>query len=120
MSYEGYVQRLCSQGHLSVVDCMDESETRGIWDDGYTPSCLICKEPIAWSNSVDETNHNTPAFSNFRVREAEVVDECHTCNNKKVVKQVTYHVPTADEMKDYSNEVSAYYDKMYDEVIGAR
>ena len=47
MSFEGYYQRLCKNGHSMDVDCyMENDEDR----------CAICGAEIVWANLVDETN----------------------------------------------------------------
>lgn len=46
MSYEGYIERLCANGHLSNVDCYEDAPN----------TCVICQAPIAWERNVDETN----------------------------------------------------------------
>lgn len=45
MSYEGYEERLCKNGHHWTDSCYGES----------TP-CPRCKEKAVWSHSVDCTN----------------------------------------------------------------
>jgi hypothetical protein len=47
MSYEGYVEHLCPDGHYWAVDAYMES----------TPErCPRCGKSSAWSHDVDETN----------------------------------------------------------------
>lgn len=49
MSYEGYTEYLCVDGHYWAVDCfMDYSDVK--------PSCPSCKKGVAFGNSVDQTN----------------------------------------------------------------
>jgi len=45
MSYEGYVQAICANGHLNEYSryCV--------------PTCVDCKAKLVWSNSVDQTNN---------------------------------------------------------------
>jgi hypothetical protein len=49
MSYEGYIQQVCPNGHYLEVDCyaadLDDEK-----------SCPHCGEEWAWENSVDTTN----------------------------------------------------------------
>jgi len=49
MSFEGYYQHLCKNGHYNTEDC-------NTWfpDDDY--SMCHCGEPIVWFNLVDVTN----------------------------------------------------------------
>lgn len=46
MSYEGYEEFLCANGHYHCT---------GSWDEELA-SCPFCKAPIAYSNNVDVTN----------------------------------------------------------------
>ena len=47
MSFEGYYQRLCKNGHSMDVDCYIESDK---------DRCAVCGSGIAWHNLVDVTN----------------------------------------------------------------
>jgi len=51
MSYEGYQQCLCTNGHYWTVDCYDHSRN---------DLCPDCGSPIAWENGVDLTNGSDP------------------------------------------------------------
>ena len=54
MSYEGYHQILCVNGHLFEFDCYSQNNpTRGSAGDW---KCPVCGTPMAWWNSVDQTN----------------------------------------------------------------
>ena len=54
MSYEGYEQVLCENGHYFVYDCyMWDWFGEGESDDWH---CPFCEAALAWSNSVDTTN----------------------------------------------------------------
>ena len=46
MSYEGYAQVLCPEGHYWVVDAAENGE----------PKCPRCGKSEAWYNAVDDTN----------------------------------------------------------------
>lgn len=46
MSYEGYTEYLCANGHHFTVDCYDVAP----------PGCPRCSSPLAWEHAVDETN----------------------------------------------------------------
>jgi hypothetical protein len=51
MSYEGYTQILCKNGHYTVRDAYDD------WgDDEQGKICSQCGEPFVWKNNVDLTN----------------------------------------------------------------
>jgi len=49
MSFEGYHRVLCKNGHLEQIDVYGDYDA-----DNWT--CPRCKEPVAWSEIVDETN----------------------------------------------------------------
>jgi len=50
MSYEGYSQLLCKDGHYWEVDC---NCTSGKLED---ETCPVCSNPAIWENMVDITN----------------------------------------------------------------
>jgi hypothetical protein len=52
MSYEGYVQYICTNGHYAVRDAYDDYDLDGEneW------KCKVCGSGSAWSNCVDQTN----------------------------------------------------------------
>jgi len=52
MSFDGYYQILCKNGHLHHADMFDYE----YW------SCWYCKYGIVWSNLVDQTNTNGDEF----------------------------------------------------------
>jgi hypothetical protein len=59
MSYEGYRQCICENGHVSN---RDEVYT-GPWEEPpEEPTCPICNSEIKWSNSVDITNDDDVGF----------------------------------------------------------
>jgi len=45
MSYEGYDQYLCGNGHYWIQDCNNDNE-----------ECPVCKGKFVWRNGVNETN----------------------------------------------------------------
>ena len=51
MSYEGFEEYLCEDGHYTTQDAM-------AWMHGCGGSeiCSVCQKRIAWSHAVDETN----------------------------------------------------------------
>lgn len=63
MSYEGYVQKICGNGHYFRVDAYDDCS--GPWADGEKPgadNCPVCGKEAVWRNSVDETNGENYGF----------------------------------------------------------
>ena len=55
MSYEGYVQILCSNGHDHICDCY-EWDFGGFGGEEENWKCSICGSGVAWTNNVDTTN----------------------------------------------------------------
>ena len=52
MSYEGFSQILCKQGHLSCPDAYD-NYMRDYYGDETAWKCLVCGEEKAWENMVN-------------------------------------------------------------------
>jgi hypothetical protein len=50
MSFEGFYQVLCSNGHLDCQDVYEPSFSLSRW------TCPVCNEEKSWWNLVDETN----------------------------------------------------------------
>jgi hypothetical protein len=89
MSYEGYEQILCKNGHYHTVDAMEVA-----YDDTFNSSwrCKDCNAPMAWIHSVDTTNDaGTPAY--LELKTAAEFCECG-CGNIHVKTPGTYHIPT--------------------------
>lgn len=90
MSYEGYVQCLCKNGHY--------------WDDpgeySETSECPICKSTAKWWNSVDETNCDSYGFIDMSVFLIKKADE-QVCNlgHTHYIDHDTYRIPTFEETK---------------------
>lgn len=83
MSFEGYVIRLCQNGHQDSVGCYDDSSGN---------CCTICGTKICWSYTVDQTNDDgvKPVLVQHTPAEYE---ECPCCKNKKLVKEETFCIP---------------------------
>ena len=97
MSYEGYEQCICENGHYFQNDDIFS----GMYDDDWKPECPECKSPAAWINSVDCTNVwddgviPDSALESFLISKAEQ----ETCNLGHVhqTKPAVYRVPTRKE-----------------------
>ena len=58
MSYEGYMQRLCKNGHSWDTDALAEMYRE---DGEENPNfCSVCNYPAIWENRVDQTNEEIP------------------------------------------------------------
>ena len=97
MSYEGYEQYLCSNGHLH-----EEDAHVTIWSDPLMV-CSICHEPFVWKNSVDETNGSHDEETGERIDgqvELEVLKEvkfcvCPICKTMHALNMIRYKIPTS-------------------------
>ena len=97
MSYEGYEQLLCAQGHA----WNEGTWTRNSYDNSF--KCTICKSPAVWVNSVDETNgcdkfdpHTEDCMCGHVI--LEVLEEakfcaCEKCGNRHVIEAERYKIP---------------------------
>ena len=99
MSYEGYEQVICKNGHYFERDCWESAPC----------SCLA---PDAWVNGVDETNGpgqgEVPqsALEHFIIA-PEKTETCAHCGHTKIIEQAKYRVPTrkeTDPLRVYLNE----------------
>jgi hypothetical protein len=105
MSYEGYVQYLCKNGHYWTVDAYDDYEST-------CPDCCCpdCRERPYWENCVDETNGSYCDCQNGEGCEHCVdgridgyieleedtpaeYETCECCGATKTIKQRTYKIP---------------------------
>lgn len=95
MSYEGYSQNLCANGHLYNTDCYSTSEER------------ICSEPgcgseSVFSNEVDQTNGGDQGvindWSSLQI-EGAVHKKCGCCEHISLVSAARYRIPTQSEQE---------------------
>lgn len=74
MSFEGYYQKLCRNGHLTQHDVYD-------YDSKYEFACPYCGERFVWFNTVDQTNGMCD-FSCDTPRCSAQLNECDTCDKR--------------------------------------
>ncbi len=93
MSYEGYVQHICTHGHRYDKDVYEPEQT------------CHCGSPSAWHNSVDLTNGDSygrissQEFERF-LREPAVVETCNLgCQH--ITKEATYNIPYHSVVRQY-------------------
>lgn len=97
MSYEGYVQQLCTNGHYSQADA---------YADGF--ACVDCGAEIAWTNAVDETNCDSfgyippEEFKKILVKE-ETVEVCNL-GHAHITSPAVYRIPAKDELQRYHRD----------------
>ena len=95
MSYEGYSQFVCAQGHAWDVDAM---ELMYGGDEHLQPKmCPFCGSPAVWENSVDQTNgyeEDNPASipAKLEVDRPAVVEVCNLGHTHTLTRE-TYKIP---------------------------
>ena len=113
MSYEGYEQIICRNGHLHSSDCYEDMcyEDKAFGNDDCPPFgplwfCPDCGELAAWINCVDVTNGSweTDEYGD-EVRidgyvEPEVLQpaetcSCPQCGHTHMVGKPIYKIPTS-------------------------
>ena len=94
MSFEGYYQTLCKNGHAYCFDCYESKELEDI-------KCPHCKEHLAWWNLVDTTNGSFDddgkrIDGEVKLRKYERGQKCvcPTCKNNHTTGLDKYHIPT--------------------------
>ena len=95
MSYEGYTQNICEEGHRFDTDV-------GCWF-GKEPLCPVCSAKVCWSNGVDQTNFEEDGFipdEDF-ARFLHTPGETQVCSlgHTHIVRHATYLVPTQEQVE---------------------
>lgn len=94
MSYEGYEQVLCKNGHLEQIPAP-------WWSNEYK---CHCGEGVMFTNSVDDTNCDSygiileEGWKSLLIEE-EKTETCSHCNHTKLVSHARYRKPTARDLK---------------------
>jgi hypothetical protein len=88
MSYEGYYQVLCEEGHLFIVDAYD-------WQYGEEEPniCPICGKKPVWENAVDDTNCDQFGLIHLQVKIPGEECICRECGIRHIKKHTTYYIP---------------------------
>ena len=86
MSYRGYHQLLCKQGHSFEMDCYwFEHSNKPV-------RCLYCDEKIIWWNLIDTTNGiGIPAV--LKIKEFEISCKCSICKHTHIHRLRAYEIP---------------------------
>jgi len=95
MSFEGYAQILCKNGHYSNCDIYDPIQpTDKEWE------CTICGEKCAWTHIVDTTNGShdedgkrIDGYVELKQEEPPVYCTCEDCGDRHVIKAAIYKIP---------------------------
>lgn len=91
MSYEGYSQFLCKNGHQWTRDCNAVDEVN---------ECLDCSEPPVWENMVDLTNGSFDGDERIDgYVELELLEPPKTCDKCNSVLEVRYKNPQKESTK---------------------
>lgn len=96
MSYEGYEQVLCQNGHLDEIDAFYFTEN-DYW------KCDVCGASMAWRNSVDQTNclpYPENEEIKLEVKTPAVICKCSSCGNLHRTQPETYHIPAEGGIRE--------------------
>jgi predicted nucleic-acid-binding Zn-ribbon protein len=99
MSYEGYDQLLCKNGHYWTCDAFDNISYNELGQAVHPVSCPYCQNPNVWSNSVDQTNGGDVGFidmKQFLVQDREF-KTCQTCGCASEIAPAIYRIPSKEE-----------------------
>lgn len=95
MSYEGYSQFLCKNGHHWTRDCYELPQ---IYEEEVKQKCPKCGEEEVWENMVNETNgtydddgERIDGYVELKIK-SEISGRCSACGEKHVC-EVTYDIP---------------------------
>ena len=87
MSYEGYTQHLCLNGHQWFANAYAEND-----------ECPYCSENSIWQHEIDETNGTDEEDQNtFEIKldvyQKEKYSVCQCCGNETITEQIRYWIP---------------------------
>ena len=91
MSFEGYYQVLCEQGHYIIIDVYNFDE--------FNHKCPICQSKVAWWNIVDETNCESVGYIELDVKEPTKKCMCDKCGYEHDIGSPTYYIPDEKDIK---------------------
>ena len=90
MSYEGFTQALCVNGHYQECDCHDDP----------ADPCPECGAAIVWRNEVDVTNgswdddgNRIDGYVEMRQVEKPNVCVCEACGHSHIIEPAKYIIP---------------------------
>jgi len=78
VSFEGYYQRLCKNGHSMDVD---------VYLSKHDDRCRECNAEVVWQNLVDQTNDGG---NPVRLK----IKEQHECDHCGTILETKYELPT--------------------------
>ncbi len=97
MSYEGYVEYLCANGHLRIRNCWDDYDCDENGPFQKPPSKCNCGADFVVRHSVDQTNGDilddpSTMPMSLEVATPAVIHTC-SCGNVHIVEEIRYKVP---------------------------
>ncbi len=95
MSYEGFEEYLCEEGHLTTCDTM--SDIPLLCEAGVNIAS-ICGKRIVWNRSIDTTNGYDEDDMNMNKDKLEVAvgaiyQTYSSCNHMELVSDIRYKIP---------------------------
>lgn len=113
MSYEGYVEGLCEDGHYHSWDCWDDPPLQC---NAPTGKNTMCGKTWVWSNPVDQTNGSGEEFeAKLEVFEEVKTETCPTCNHTEIVAAIRYKIPEDCGHKGKPTGISDFYKTLEEE-----
>lgn len=86
MSFEGYYQVLCENGHYEEVDCYDFDTS--MWQ------CPECGGHSIYQHLIDQTNGDGDEQRvEFEIEAKEILEVCPTCGMERVVEPIRFKLP---------------------------
>ena len=106
MSFEGYYQLLCDNGHHFNVDAHDYS--------AEVTRCPTCKADTAWYHLVDCTNEPNEGYIELEENTPAEICTC-ACGHVHETKPATYKIPeTGGHKGKFTNNPYAGYGELGD------
>ena len=105
MSYEGFEQHICENGHLFEIGCSFSMEDEEVF-------CPHCQKESVWYNMVDDTNCDrmgviTPEEFNKLLISPEKFETC-SLNHRHLISAATYKIPQKNDLKHFFWDGSKY------------
>jgi predicted RNA-binding Zn-ribbon protein involved in translation (DUF1610 family) len=93
MSYQGYVQVLCKNGHYRKFDAYNDPTDFFEWENKKPWTCPDCGEKMVWSNNVDQTNGEDFGYVELEIEHDAEEEECRSCGHVEVTEPVRFKIP---------------------------